>query len=969
MKHFLKLLACLALVLCMVLCIAACGEDPTPTPGPDDKPGEGGDGDGGNTDIILENIYTRNIKFNDGEVLYDGELHTWERYTGKTDPERVDNRFEYWKDGVKVADGGVGVKDAGTYEVRLYFFADGYKETYVTATLTVVNSYNITYAVGDGLTLPSGTTVADILGKDSPTIYADNTKNLYLIDASLADYKFKGWYLDEACTNGISIINGAEMGSKDITLYAKFQPYLPYPKPYEYSTGVTQAPETLPAIPGYDNLPSDAATVLDMSLINSSDKDHSLGEKYQSPENDEYWFKFADAVTTAGGQPAIQWIDYNDTFDGLWNDDNTNFSAGDGIYNGSMSFYKPFSTDHTLYDTVEFWVYCANTTVTETNPDGDNIMLIMWTDGNDSKTLRYSIPLNFSGWKKFTLRVRDFKAIGTGNLNISRVSFFAYDIFGETATLSTNKDKNFIYFSNMFLTSHKSSYSTSGAIPQQESIKVLEAFEKLTITTPSLSDTEIAAVLSQVSTSGTGVFDDITVTDQVTMAQCYDRILALAEAWNCPTSTYYKSDDVLNAIGTTLNSASAFATSLLEYAVPLDESIQRCCLDLAKTMLIIGDHINATHAKTWLIPAEHYFPSGMGEGEDAFISAYIFTASQLALGNNGGAITGIYQMTHLLSKREISMNLNAADIVPLMTVLKAAHGTALYPVGNTFVNDLFAWFYECVDALTYEGKVPTGMEGSLVPFIRGMLLIYDLAPEATQAQFASLVKYYLAQDNTLKDALVSAQYYDIEATALAAIEASSATVASGTSASQINSALGQAIYKNDSFFFLLTKDGQLIVNGVTTDLAAEATTLFEGLATENTLAILTDYAQIIVDKDGVHVYESKGYYTDDSSEVVIIGAGDTNSNMADVEGLRFYETDTAVILLIQESDDTYTVTVNNYTGKDGIVTLYIDGDLEPVASELNVNFNYNFSDGNTKLEVDFSKIDGDVYTFTLTVYS
>ena len=80
MKHFLKLLACLALVLCMVLCIAACGEDPTPTPGPDDKPGEGGgNGDGGNTDIILENIYTRNIKFSDGEVLYDGELHTWER--------------------------------------------------------------------------------------------------------------------------------------------------------------------------------------------------------------------------------------------------------------------------------------------------------------------------------------------------------------------------------------------------------------------------------------------------------------------------------------------------------------------------------------------------------------------------------------------------------------------------------------------------------------------------------------------------------------------------------------------------------------------------------------------------------------------------------------------------------------------------------------------------------------------------
>ncbi len=972
MKQLSKILACLLLLLSIALCFVACGDDPTPTP---DGPGTGGQGGGGggggNTDVILENIYTRNIKFNSGEIPYDGKLHTWESYTGKTDPERTESRFEYWKDGVKVADGGVGVSEAGSYEVRLYFFADGYKETYVTATLTIVSSYNITYAVGDGMTLPSGVTIDSLLAKDSPTIYADNTKDMLLLDASLAEYKFKGWYLDEACNQAISVINGAEMGSKDVTLYAKFQPYLPYPMPYEYSSNTQVAPNPIPAIPGYDRLTEGATPILDMQYVHKDSTEISFTQKYQTPDTENYYFAFNDYELTAGGQPVIQWIDYNDTFAGKWPEDSESaptWEANDGIYNGSMNFYKPFSTEYTKYDTLEFWLYCANTTVTESNPQGSNITLIMWTDGNDGKTLRYSIPLNFSGWKKFTLRVSDFKAVNTGNLNITRISFFAYDIFGETSNLAENKSKNFLYLSNMFLTSYESSYKTTGAIPEGTALKILEAFETFTIASPSKTDAEIATILGQVSSSENAIFNDITVTDQVTLADCYNRILALAEAWNAPTSEYYKDADLLNTIGVSLNKATALAQGFLSYALPVDEYITACCLDAVKTALIIGDHYEATHAESWMMPVLYYFPSSTGAGEDALVSSFIYTGAQLALSNNMSVISGFFQMTHLLANREISVTINPADVVPVMSMIRAAYGTSMYPVGSDFINDMFAWFYECVDALTYQGKLPTGMEGSLVPFIRGMLMIYDLAPEATQNTFASLVKYYMAQDASLKAALEGAMYYDIEATTLATIEASSAPVATPSNVSLINTALGMAIYRTEEFFFLLTQDGTLIVNGITLDYTPSASTTFEGMATKDTLAILTDDKQILVNADGVQLFDSQGYIIGETEEIVIIGANDVNKNMSDIDDLLFYESDTACIVLIEKTEDTYTVTVNNYTGFEGTITLYIDGDLETSLSELNVTSKYNKSDKNTSLKIDFTKIDGGVYTFTLTVF-
>ena len=968
MKQLTKILACLLLLLSIALCFVACGDDPTPTPDGPGTGGQGGGGGGGNTDVILENIYTRNIKFNDGEIPYDGNLHTWESYTGNTDPERTDCRFEYWKDGVKVADGGVGVSEAGSYEVRLYFFAEGYKETYVTATLTIVSSYNISYAVGDGMTLPAGVTMDSLLAKDSPTIYADNTKDMLLLDATLAEYKFKGWYLDSAYTQPISVINGKEMGSKDVTLYAKFQPYLPYPMPFEYDTNIQEAPNPIPAIPGYDRLTEGATPILDMQYVHKDSTEVSMGQKYQTPETDKYWFVFNDYELTAGGQPVVQWIDYNDTFAGLWPEDSeTIWAANDGLYNGSMNFYSPIRTEYSKYDTVEFWLYSANSTVTETNPQGSNIALIMWTDGNDGKTLRYSIPLNFSGWKKFTLRISDFKAVNASNLNITRVSFFAYDIHGEKANLAENKSKNFIYLSNMFLTSYASSYKTTGAIPDGTALDVLETFETFTIGAPSKTDAEIATILDKVA-SGDAIFSDITVTNQHTLAECYNRILTMAEVWNAPESAYYQDADLLNTIGVALNKATALAQGFLSYALPVDESITSCCLDAVKTALIIGDHFEVAHAESWMMPVLHYFPSSTGAGVDALVSSFIFTGAQLALNQNMTSISGFYQMTHLLANREISVSINPADVVPVMSMIRAAYGTSFYPVGNDFINDMFAWFYECVDALTYQGKLAEGIEGSIVPYIRGMLMIYDLAPEATQNAFASYVKYYMEQDSGLKAALEDAMYYDIEAITLEKIESSSVTAATAGNVSLINSALGIAIYRTDDFFFLLTQSGQLIVNGITLDYVPTASTLFEGIATDDTLALLTDGKQILVNADGVQLFDSQGYIIDDEKEIVIIGANDINKNMSAVDDLLFYESNAACIVLIEKTEDTYTVTINNYTGVEDIITLYIDGDLEVSGSELNVDYNYNRSDKNTRLDIDFTKIDGEVYTFTLTVY-
>ena len=984
MKQFIKILALMMLVLCIMLCFVACGDDPKKDNDDDDdkgsntdKPGTGGSGSGGgNKPAVLETIFTTNIKFNDSEVPYDGELHIWETYTGNTQPERTDKRFEYWKDGEKVADGGVGVSEPGDYEVRLYFTADGYKETYVSATFTIVDSYTITYAVGNGLELPEGMTVADILHKDSPTVFADNTKNLTLLDASLANYKFKGWYLDESCTQAISAIDGSKMGSKDVTLYALFQPYIPYPMPYEYTTGTTAAPSTIPAIPGYEKLTEGATPILDMQYVHEDSKEISHTQKYQTPDTESYYFTFNNYETTAGGQTVIQWMDFNDTFEGQWplnSDTAPTWSANDGTYNGSMYFYKPFSTDHTKYDTVEFWLYCANSTATESNPDGDNIMLFMWTDGNDGKTLRYSISLNFSGWKKFTLRVSDFKAVNAGNLNISRIGFFAYDIHGEKATLSTNKTPNFIYLSNIYLTSYASSYKTTGAIPDGSSLRVLEALETLTVKNPTLSDAEITTLLGQVATTDTAIFNDILVNDQATLADCYSRILAMAEAWNAPKSSYYQDDALLNAIAVSLNRATTAAYTLVDAATPLDADITSCCLDAVKTALIIGDHYAPVHAQSWMVPVLYYFPSSLGVGEDALISSYIYTGAQLALQNNWSVISGIYQMTHLLAKREISVVENSADILSVMSIIRATYGTSMYPVTDDFINDMFAWFYECVDAFTYGGKLPEELEGSLVPYIRGMLLVYDIAPAETQAKFAALVKYYLAQDASLAAAITDAMYYDIEAKALTDIQASQVSATTPGNVSIFNSALGVALFKVEApaagkqpFYFLLSKDGTLVVNGITVDYTFAETTVFEGLATTNSLAFITDTKQIIVTADGVQLYDSLGYVTNESEELIIVGVNDTTKNTASISSLVFYRGSSPCIVLIEKSEDEYVITVNNYTGVDE-VKIYIKGEVEKLRSEQNVADDFISDLEHTELIINFANISEDTYTFTVTV--
>ncbi|MBQ4324794.1 MAG: hypothetical protein IJC29_03275, partial [Clostridia bacterium] len=139
MKKFAKISLLLLLVLTMALCFVACGEEPDnggSTPG-----GGSSGGGGGGDDSSLQTIYTNNVTFNDKVVAYDGRLKTHETYKGKPEPE-ADERYEYWLNGEKVAD-EEGVSEVGIYEVRLYFSRKGYKETYVTSTLTIEQSYAV----------------------------------------------------------------------------------------------------------------------------------------------------------------------------------------------------------------------------------------------------------------------------------------------------------------------------------------------------------------------------------------------------------------------------------------------------------------------------------------------------------------------------------------------------------------------------------------------------------------------------------------------------------------------------------------------------------------------------------------------------------------------------------------------------------------------------------------------------------
>ncbi|MGM9609018.1 MAG: hypothetical protein ACI3XE_02195, partial [Eubacteriales bacterium] len=196
MKHFRKALLLILLVLAVVVCLAACKKD--------DEGNGGKDNPGINPDppaTVIGQISVKNVTFGGryGKMVVkaDGNYHTMEldKLTQDTDTERYEWTFEYWNADMteKVADGGVGVKDPGTYIVKAICTdpSGRYSSNFVTAKLIIDQSYTIRYHMPDGA----------VKAEANPELYSLTSEDQNLSTASLDGYKFKGWY-DNASYTG-----------------------------------------------------------------------------------------------------------------------------------------------------------------------------------------------------------------------------------------------------------------------------------------------------------------------------------------------------------------------------------------------------------------------------------------------------------------------------------------------------------------------------------------------------------------------------------------------------------------------------------------------------------------------------------------------------------------------------------------------------------------------------------------------
>lgn len=863
-----------------------------------------------------------------GSVDYDGEYHkAFEKnLRGNSNPERVDIRFEYWNadETVMVDDGSLGVKEAGVYIVRaIYSDPTGdYIDAYVTARLIISETYNIRYTGPEGTAFPS----------ENPKTYSlagIDEESVVLKHPSLEGYSFEGWFYTDPATGvekKVEELSSANFpNGGDITLTAKFHKQAPFPETYRYTTDLpTALPTELPAIPGFDKVQDDAVCILDMSKFSNpetiGDDLTANGVKYANLTSDMNSTGMIQAATpAAGGGYALRWGDYE--------------YQSNGQYAAFMIFGKPNSTGYNLanYDMLEFWVYSAAVTEKE-----QAFTVFVMTGGVNNLTMTYTVKLNFSGWKKFAIRlngsVNDLYAPAGIKDTITEIRLLGtpqQEMRSMSANIATEEMKeqhNYIYFSNFYLTNYKSSYTTPGNMPEIDLIKTKMGMGSLT-RKANLTDAEVAALLGKmnlnadgtaIADGATNVFSDLPA---LTGIQGYkpicERLSNMATAWKCTTSTYYKSETLLNAVVAGINSLTPPTQEDLVAVRPaFDADIADICLSIADTMNIFGDYLGKEHAIAWGAMILEYYPSSIGTSTDAFLASYIYTTVQMALGDVRGTITGIGQLTHTFDNREITLATTAIDFTRFTSMVAVMTDNM---ITDDYIDAMFNWFYECVDAMTIDGKVPTMLTGcDLVPYIRALLPLYARAGAETQNKFASFIKLYMAKDAGLASRLADAQVYDLEATALAAI------LANGTAAAEpvtdyigVYETIGMAIYKTATGYLLITPNAVYASGDIDASAiaATSANATFYARTADGALALVRGTQMIAVYKGTVTVADtSAGTLVAGDELVKILIAAPTLSSGVDVTDDFFSAAGAPLIAIAKISEGSVRLTVYAYAG-------------------------------------------------------
>ncbi len=864
MKRTWKILILCVVMLTVLSLLVACGDD---TPDNPDNPDNGGTKPG---NTLEDGQYALNVTVSEVEFLEGGDLKmttdasgrpvlyatesgdpyrlTEDNHIGSPDPDRAVLTYEYYLNGTKIvaydenldlvfgdekyAD---GISEAGEYEVKLVYRMANHNSGVKIAKFVIEKSYTVKYEVGT----PTGSGVPTMeIHEKSPTTFSTTTVNSTLYDPTMKSdtlgYNFRGWFLDKACTKPITAITGSDISadliaSGTLTLYAKFEACVAYPDPFKDPTAenrVTTEP-TLPAIPGYEYMDENAFKLVDMSLL--KDSGNAVGYGYMTNGHGVYELAKEPARQTEGGQYAVMWQDPADLWDTplIGGTPGQVHVPGDGISGAQMilgalngegkptlPLYNP-----TYYDTLEFWIYNANNV-------GNTVTLLVFMDGKDASSMYVDIKLDFSGWKKFSFHLSNFKTPTGFSFNITKIHFYGANLGGgshsENADLCEDKNPNFVFISDIFVTNNTSSFSVNkpnGFTPNDSLMN--DVFQKLgnMPVNATLSDDDIATILSDNladnSAGDTGSFwtDIMPLNDSYNIMSSYERLMFMAEAWSDPDSAYYRSEDLKNTIAAGMNYMSKGANVLLTTAPDVDEFYEDAAYYLVKTTNYLSAFINQKHAETWMAPALYFVQAPCGSGDRLLKTAYTYACAQAALGNSSGFQTGIRAISAAFANNRITMSMNAANVVDALSLISVMDGTAYMP-GNIdkFMTDFFNWFYFSVDSFLVDGTLPAALVSvckyDLATYIRGMLMIYNMAPAAEQTKFAAAVNYYLAQDTTLKTTITDTAYYHAEVTALTAIEAkANAAAPSGANGLYHFESIGQVIVKTENGILLLDRKG------------------------------------------------------------------------------------------------------------------------------------------------------------------
>lgn len=916
-------------------------------------------------------IDTSGITIKETVIKYDGAVHKFNKrdIKGTTSPERVVVKIEYWNadNTVKCADEDEGVSEAGTYTVRvIYTVKDNplYEETYVTARMIIDRSYSIHYYG------PTDYTVE----KANETLYSPASvakEPIVLNDAILADHQFEGWFLcDEGDTNVTTtrvkqIDATVAANGGDIYLCAKFHPYAPYPTPYTYTTNVTTAPTSLPAIPGYGDLQKDAVCILDMTTLMDADTLEenlgAMGGKYNNATeatgnlNAKGWYK--PALPAEGGGAGFEWGRYH--------------YETSGQYAVSLEFSKPNSMGYNLraYNLMEFWVYSANAT--------DQVFSIfIMTGGENAKSMTYDVHLDYSGWKKFSVLMpgskNDFLSYGILD-NITEIRFLGWPNRGwrsDNANLGTAEMKdvvNFIYLSNFYITSYDSAYTAETILSEKDLVQTITNRTGMTLEAE-IGDEKVAALMGKMNLAADGksitaaaenVFSDLA---KPTTA-IYERLWQMATAWSDPDSAYYRSEALLHAVVAGMNYMAELSHDLMAGTLPArDADMTDCCLYIADMMNLFGDYLSEKHAQSWGAIALHYFPSSLGVSTDAFLSSYINASVHLGMRNVREALTAIRQIAHVFTDREITLATATDADLTRFTALVASMSENMLPSG--FVADLFDWFYEAVDAFTVDGQVPTQLASAdLVPYLRAMLLLWDVADEETQSNFAAHLKLYMAKDATLRTRLTAARVYDAEATALAAVEAHEATACEpSTTFIGVFESTGCALYKTATAYLYISPSG-VYSDGI--DASAIASTAdrlsFYGYAADGALAFVRGTQKVIVYNGTVTVAGEEVSYLIGGDNSVRVFISNKTTQGSTISG--FWKLANAPVIAIAKGEGgAHKLTLYTYTGID--VNIRVDGQYAEASSD-----DYDITPneyGTTDIVIRTPQTPDRVFTMTLT---